>query len=179
MKPVAFAAPTLLAAIAILAASPGQSQMPLPAGAPATILCPGSSGAMASPTPSFGGTTRATLAAGPASLTNRWASAGKTTFSHIIEGRPGRVRVTLETCSSASGGETVAIYPATAAGQRMQRRPRVIFSIAVPRGNVRHATLNIPPSRAGSATGSVHLAVVVENASGRFHQGAYRLTMTR
>ncbi|MGH6705921.1 MAG: hypothetical protein ACREB1_03845 [Sphingomicrobium sp.] len=174
MKPAAFAIPTLVAFAALVAiAAPAGSQSPAPA---AAALC-GGPGAL--PTPSFGGTTRATLGTAPVSLSNRWASAGKTTFSHIIEGRPGRVHVTLETCSTASGGETVAIYPATAAGQRMPRRPRVIFSIAVPRGNVRHATLTIPPSRTGSGTGSVHLAVVVENASGRFHQGAYRLTLTR
>ena len=52
-----------------------------------------------------------------------------------------------------------------------------MFSIAVPRGNDRHATLTIPAARSG--TGSVHLAVVIENASGRFHQGAYRLTASR
>jgi len=174
MKPTAFAIPTLFTAAALLAiAAPTAAQSPAPV---AASLC-GGPGVL--PTASFGGTTRATLASAPVTLSNRWASAGKTTFSHIIEGRPGRVHLTLETCSSASGGETVAIYPATAGGQRMPRKPRVIFSIAVPRGNVRHGTVTIPPVRAGAPTGSVHLAVVVENASGRFHQGAYRLTATR
>ena len=123
--------------------------------------------------PSTGGTTNGNLASGSVNLTNGWGSAGQTTFSHVIEGTPGRVKLTLETCSSASGGETVAIYPATASGQRMPRRPRVIFSIAVPRGNARTATMTIPASR------KAHIAVVIENASGRHHQGAYRLTITR
>lgn len=169
MKLAAFAVPVLLAAL--VAGSPAGSQSPTPA---AAALCGGSPTA---PTPSFGGTTRATLDAAPVTLSNRWASAGKTTFSHVIEGRPGRIHLTLETCSSASGGETVAIYPATAAGQRMPKKPRVMFSIAVPRGNTRHATATIPAARSGN--GSLHVAVVIENASGRPHQGAYRLTVSR
>ncbi|HEY0628640.1 MAG TPA: hypothetical protein VGD23_04865 [Sphingomicrobium sp.] len=168
MKLAAFAVPVLLATLAT--GSPGQSQPT----ASAAALC---AGPPAAPTPAFGGTTRARLDAAPVTFTNRWASAGKPVFSHVIEGRPGRVHLTLETCSSATGGETVAIYPATAAGQRMPRKPRVMFSIAVPRGNVRHAIVTIPAARSG--IGSVHIAVVVENASGRFHQGAYRLTASR
>ena len=133
---------------------------------PAASLC-------ATVPPSAGGTSTGNLAAGPVIFSNGWESAGKTTFSHVIEGAPGRVRLTLETCSSAGGGETVAIYPATAAGERMPRRPRVMFSIAVPRGNVRTATMVIP------ATRRAHIAVVIENASGRPHRGAYRLTISR
>lgn len=54
-----------------------------------------------------------------------------------------------------------------------------MFSVAAPRGNVRQAAAYIAPSRPGSATGTLGLVVVVENASGRFHNGDYRLTATR
>lgn len=131
------------------------------------------------PTPEFGGTTYAHMGSGMvgARFFNRWASAGKTTFSHILHGPARPVRLTLETCSTASGGETIAIYPATTAGLRMPRRPRYIFSIANRRGNVRQATVHIPQIGREPGMGTLHFAVVVENASGRFHQGAYRLTL--
>ena len=129
-------------------------------------------------TPSFGGTTSASISGGaPVMFVNRWASAGKTGFSHVIEGPVGPVRIILETCSDAGGGETVAIYPADSVGQRVQRKPRYIFSIANRRGNVRYANAVIAPSRRGAARGTIHMAVIVENASGRFHSGAYRLTV--
>lgn len=173
---------------------------PLPPGAPIVALCP----AAASPartvgrilgvpvpapravipppaawTPEFAGTQVASLASGITSFTNTWASPRVTRFHNVIEGPVGPVRLTLETCSTATGGETVAIYPATAAGQRVPRRPRVMFSIAVPRGNMRQAVAYITPSRPGSPTGSLSLVVVIENASGRFNHGAYRLTAAR
>ena len=60
----------------------------------------------------------------------------------------------------------------------MERKPRYIFSIANRRGNVRHATVTIPQIGREPGMGTLHFAVVVENASGRFHQGAYRLTVS-
>ena len=156
------------AGAALLASGPAGGQ----AVAPAAALC-------STVAPSAGGTTSGNVAAGPVTFVNGWASAGKTTFSHVIAGPPGPVRLTLETCSSATGGETVAIYPATASGERMPRRPRVMFSIAVPRGNVRTATMTIPAARRGERHGAAHVAVVVENAGGKLHRGAYRLTVSR
>lgn len=132
------------------------------------------------PTPAFGGTTYLHMGSGMvgAGFFNRWASAGKTTFSHILHGPAGPVRLMLETCSTAGGGETVAIYPALPSGLRMPRRPRYIFSIANRHGNVRHATVHIPQVGREPGMGTLHFAVVIENASGRFHQGAYRLTVS-
>lgn len=192
-----------LAALVAMLAVPAFAQVPpppLPPGAPIVVMCPAPGGpartvgrilgvpvpaprAIMPPpgawTPEFAGTQAATLSTGVVTFANTWASPRVTRFHHLIEGPVGPVRLTLETCSSATGGETVAIYPATAAGERIPRRPRVMFSIAVPRGNVRQAAAYIAPSRPGSATGRLSLVVVVENASGRFHQGAYRLTATR
>lgn len=193
----------LLAASGVLLALPALAQLPPPPLAPVapiTALCPVASspartvgrilgvpvpapGRVMPPpsawTPEFGGTQAATLAGGMASFTNTWSSPRVTRFHHLITGPVGPVRLTLETCSTATGGVTVAVYPATAAGLRVPRRPRVMFSIAVPRGNLRDAAAVIAPPRPGWATGTLSLVVVVENASGRFHQGAYRLTATR
>jgi hypothetical protein len=152
----------ILAAAAAVAVPSAGSAQPAAAELCATV-----------PPAADGTATTGNLESGPLVFTNGWASSGKTTFSHLIKGAPGRVQLTLETCSSAAGGETVAIYPATAAGQRMPRRPRVMFSIAVPRGNMRSAAMTIP------ASGTAHIAIVIENASGRLHQGAYRLTIAR
>lgn len=176
----------IIAAGLVVAAAPSASQTvapPVPGGAIVahcpTAAIPGSP--VLAPTSAFGGTTYAHMGSGMvgAGFFNRWASAGKTTFSHILHGPAGPVRLTLETCSDAGGGETVAIYPATAAGLRMERKPRYIFSIANRRGNVRHATVTIPQIGREPGMGTLHFAVVVENASGRFHQGAYRLTVSR
>ena len=166
---------TLLGALGVSSAS---AQLPAGPISPACMAPVVPHLAPSASTPALGGTSRLVLTGGTASTMNSWASAGQTRFHHLVEGPPGPVRLTLETCSSASGGETVAIYPATAAGERVPRRPRVMFSIAVRRGNIRYATATIPPGRA-KAPGVLSLVVVVENASGRFHQGAYRLTVNR
>ncbi len=143
---------------------------------PDSFTCPSY---LAAGTIAGSGTTAALTAGTPVSFTNQWSSSDPSTFHHRITGPVGGTRITLETCSSASGGETVAVYPATAAGARAPRRPRVVFAIANRRGNTRHATATIQPSRAGARSGTLHLAVVVENASRRHNRGAYRLTVSR
>ena len=114
---------------------------------------------------------------GPQVLANRWQSDRYTSFRHIIEGPPGRVNLVLDACTSASGGETVAVYPIDRHGVR--KTPRIMFVIATLRGNARSASLVLPKPPRGQRISKVPIMVVVENASGRPHSGAYRLTVTR
>ena len=114
---------------------------------------------------------------GPQVLANRWQSAGFSTFRHVIEGPPGRVKLVLDACTSASGGETVAVYPTDRQGVR--KSPRIMFVIATLRGNARSGSLVLPQPPRGQKVSKVPVIVVVENASGRPHNGSYRLTVTR
>lgn len=113
----------------------------------------------------------------PQLLANRWQSAGFSTFRHVIEGPPGRVNLVLDACTSASGGETVAVYPVDRQGVR--KTPRIMFVIATLRGNARSGSLVLPKPPPGQKVSKLPVMVVVENASGRPHSGAYRLTVTR
>ena len=114
---------------------------------------------------------------GPQVLANRWQSDRYTSFRHMIEGPPGRVNLVLDACTSASGGETVAVYPVDRRGVR--KTPRIMFVIATLRGNARSASLVLPKPPRGQRISKMPIMVVVENASGRPHTGAYRLTVTR
>lgn len=114
---------------------------------------------------------------GPQVLANRWQSDRFTSFRHLIEGPPGRVNLVLDACTSASGGETVAVYPVD--GRGVRKTPRIMFVIATLRGNARSGSLVLPKPPRGQKLSKVPVMVVVENASGRPHTGAYRLTVTR
>jgi hypothetical protein len=154
-------------ALSLAVSLPGAAQ----ASAASALCAPGAVAAAPNGGGSFG--------SGPVVVTGRWASAAKSSFHHFVSGLAGPVRLTLETCSSAAGGEAVAIYRATFSGERMPRKAPVIFSIAVPSGDVRTARAAIAPSSSISLTGTLRLAVEIENASGKFGHGAYRLTISR
>lgn len=108
---------------------------------------------------------------------DHWSSDRFTTFRHVIEGPPGRVNLKLDACTSASGGETVAVYLTDAQGAR--RTGWRLFVIGTRNGNSRSGTLTLPPIARGRKIGRLPIMVVVENASGRPHTGQYRLTVSR
>ena len=108
---------------------------------------------------------------------NSWDSDSYTTFRHVLQGRPGRVKLTLDACTSASGGETVAVYLMDPSGAR--KTGWRLFVIGTRKGNSRSGTLVLPAPARGQAISKLPIMVVVENASGRSHTGSYRLAVTR
>ena len=118
-----------------------------------------------------------TAEAGAQVFSNTWQSDGYTTFQHVIEGAPGKVNLVLNACTSASGGETVAVYRVDAQGVR--KTPRIMSVIATLRGNARSASVTLARPPRGEQTSRLPIMIVVENASGREHTGEYRLTATR
>ena len=106
---------------------------------------------------------------------NRWSSTGFTTYKHVLVGPPGRRTLSLYGCSSAGGGETVAVYLMGPDGQRKTGWKH--FVIATRNGNSRAGTVTLPPPAQGQALGRLPVVVVVENASGKPHVGEYRLTL--
>ena len=110
------------------------------------------------------------------SFTNSWDSDRFTEFRHVISGPPGRVGLQLDARTSSGGGETVAVYPVTAAGTR--GKARIMFVIATTRGNSRAGSLTLGPPRRGETTSSAEVMVIVENNSGRRQNGEYTLPAT-
>lgn len=135
------------------------------------------------PLPAHGGGCAPSVAGGTAAepgiqiFSNSWRSAGFTTFRHVIEGPPGRVNLVLDACTSASGGETVALYRVGPGGVR--KPPRILFVIATLRGNARSGSVVLPRAPRGQRISRLPVMVVVENASGRPHSGSYRLMVRR
>jgi hypothetical protein len=110
-------------------------------------------------------------------FSNSWNSDRPTQFSHVIEAEAGKVTLTLKAKTTASGGETVAVYFADAQGNR--KTGWRLFVIATRNGNSASKSVVIPKPKANHKTSKVPLVVVVENASGKMHSGEYALTVSR
>jgi hypothetical protein len=103
--------------------------------------------------------------------TNNWDSNEFSRFTHTLHAvAPGVRSITLAAQTNSPGGETVAVYPVKADGERGS--PRIMFVIADQDGQDGTAELEFPASGAG-----VPVMVVVENAGGRRHAGSYTLTV--
>lgn len=107
-------------------------------------------------------------------LCNSWDSSTRSRFHHTIEAPPGRVRLRIEARTTASGGETVAVYPSDH-GDR--GRVRIMFVIATTRGHTATGYATVPRPSAGEQMGRLPIVVDVENAGGRRHQGTYCITV--
>ena len=108
-------------------------------------------------------------------FSNRWSASGFTSYKHVLVGPPGRRTLSLYGCSSAGGGETVAVYLTGPDGERKTGWKH--FVIATRNGNSRAGTITLPPPAQGQTLSRLPIIVVVENASGRPHVGEYRLTL--
>jgi hypothetical protein len=111
----------------------------------------------------------------PQLLSNHWEADQPTTFRHTLEGTPGARQLRIDATSSASGGETVAVYPVGPDGQR--GTTRILSVIATPQGNTRSGTVTLPAPPRGESFSRLPIVVVVENASGRRNSGEYTLTL--
>jgi hypothetical protein len=101
--------------------------------------------------------------------TNSWDAAEFSRYRHTLNAAtPGEHAVTLQATTNASGGETVAVYPVGPDGER--QTVRIMFVIADVDGESEEATVEIP-------AGGREVEVVIENAGGRRHAGAYTLTV--
>lgn len=107
-------------------------------------------------------------------LCNSWDSATRSRFHHTIQATPGRVRLRIEARTTASGGETVAVYPSDH-GDR--GRVRILFVIATTRGHAASGYATVPRPAPGEQMGRLPIVVDVENAGGRRHQGDYCITV--
>ena len=105
----------------------------------------------------------------------RWSGTGFTTFKHTLVGRPGKHGLSLYGCSSAGGGETVAVYLAGADGERKTGWRH--FVIATRNGNSRVGTITLPKAAPGQTLSRLPVVIVVENASGKPHVGELRLKL--
>ncbi len=110
-------------------------------------------------------------------FSNSWNSDRPTQFSHVLDAEPGKVTLTLKAKTTASGGETVAVYFADAQGNR--KTGWRLFVIATRNSNGASKSVVIPKPKANHKTSKVPLIVVVENASGKMHSGDYTLTVSR
>jgi len=114
---------------------------------------------------------------GSKTFSNRWSASGFTSYKHVLVGPPGRRTLSLYGCSSAGGGETVAVYLTGADGERKTGWRH--FVIATRNGNSRAGTVTLPQPAQGQALSRLPIVVVVENASGRPHVGEYRLKLVK
>lgn len=108
-------------------------------------------------------------------LSNSWRSSTRSRFHHVLEGAPGRYRLTIRATTTSPGGETVAVYPQTSTGER--GRVRIGFIIATTKGNAREMFVTIPEPPRGETQGRLPIVVDVENASGREYAGNYSLEL--
>lgn len=104
-----------------------------------------------------------------------WQSATRSRFYHVLEGTPGPYRLTIHATTTSPGGETVAVYPQTAGGERGS--PRIGFVIATTVGNAEEMLITIPRPPEGETQGRLPIIVDVENASGREYSGDYSLEL--
>ena len=117
----------------------------------------------------------AAAAAQPQMLGNHWDSDKASTFTHVLQGSPGRRVLRIDATTTASGGETVAVYPMAADGGR--GRARILCVIATVQGNSRTGAVTLPAAPPGETVARLPVVVVVENASGRRNAGDYTLTL--
>lgn len=110
-------------------------------------------------------------------FSNSWNSDRPTQFSHVLDAEPGKVTLTLKAKTTASGGETIAVYFTDAQGNR--KTGWRLFVIATRNGNSASKAVVIPKAKANHKTSKVPLVVAVENASGRMNSGDYTLTVAR
>lgn len=100
---------------------------------------------------------------------NTWDSDQFSRFQHTLHAAtPGSAGLTLSAQTNSPGGETVAVYPVGPDGQR--RTVRLIFVVADGDGTTGTETVDVPAE-------GLPVEVVVENAGGRRHAGAYTLTL--
>lgn len=130
------------------------------------------------------GPTHAAARMGP--FTNGWNSDQASTFTHVIEGEPGKVTLTLEAKTTAGGTETVAVYFVDAKGHK--KTGWRLFVIANKQGAGASKSFTLPKpkpitrpdgTQETPKTSAAKLMVVVENASGRTSSGEYTLTGSR
>lgn len=101
--------------------------------------------------------------------TNSWDSDQFSRFQHTLHAAaPGANSLTLTSRTDSPGGETVAVYPIGADGQRST--VRLIFVVADVDGTTGTEAVEIPAE-------GLPIEVVVENAGGRRHAGNYTLTV--
>lgn len=102
--------------------------------------------------------------------TNSWDSDQFSRFQHTLHAAtPGANSITLSSQTDSPGGETVAVYPIGADGQRST--VRLIFVVADVDGTTGTEAVDIPAE-------GLPVEVVVENAGGRRHAGNYTLTVS-
>jgi hypothetical protein len=100
---------------------------------------------------------------------NSWDAAEFSHFRHTLHAAaPGERTLTLQAMTDSPGGETVAVYPVGADGERST--VRIFFVIADRDGSSVEETVEIPAE-------GLPVEVVVENAGGRRHAGSYTLTV--
>jgi len=116
-----------------------------------------------------------TLSGEAGALSSRWQSATRSRFHHVLEGTPGPYRLTIRATTTSPGGETVAVYPQTAGGERGS--PRIGFVIATTVGNAQEMFVTIPRPPEGEMQGRLPIIVDVENASGNEYSGDYSLEL--
>ncbi|MGQ0533904.1 MAG: hypothetical protein ACT4OF_14625 [Caulobacteraceae bacterium] len=101
--------------------------------------------------------------------TNTWDSAEFSRFRHTLRAAtPGAHMITLQALTDSPGGETVAVYPVGADGER--RTVRIAFVVADTGGSSAEESVEIPAE-------GLPVEVVVENAGGRRHAGGYTITV--
>jgi hypothetical protein len=108
-------------------------------------------------------------------LANTWRSSTRSRFHHVLQAAPGRHRLTIQATTTSPGGETVAVYPQTAGGER--GGVRIGFVVATRAGSSEEMFVTIPQPPEGETTASLPIIVDVENASGREYSGNYSLTL--
>jgi hypothetical protein len=101
--------------------------------------------------------------------TNSWDAAEFSRFRHTLNAAtPGPHTLTLQAQTDSPGGETIAVYPVGADGER--ETVRIVFVIADTDGTSGEATVDIPEA-------GLPVEVAIENAGGRRHAGTYTLTI--
>lgn len=101
--------------------------------------------------------------------TNFWDAAEFSRFRHTIHAAtPGAHTLTLQAQTDSPGGETVAVYPVGADGER--QTSRIFFVVADRDGESVQESVEVPAE-------GLAVEVVVENAGGRRQAGSYTLTV--
>jgi len=125
-------------------------------------------------------------AGGMGPFTNTWDSDQPSTFTHVIEGTPGKVTLSLDAKTTTGGTETVAVYFVDSKGHK--KTGWRLFVIANKQGSGATKSFTLPKpkpitrpdgTKETPKTSAAKVMVVVENASGRTSSGEYTLTGSR